>query len=76
MDGIEPESGKDTGLCDGFWVDLLPLGRLPGALAGSLFESCLGLWLVLGRHAWASGSTDPEKIPAFFEFAGTFFMQG
>ena len=43
--------------------DKYGLGRGCGHLA----------WLVLGRHAWASGSADPEKVPAFFDFAGTFF---
>ena len=40
---------------------LLPLGRLPGSLARGICQ------------AWVSGSTDPEKVPAFFEFVGTFF---
>ncbi len=25
---------------------------------------------------WASGSPDPEKVPAIFDFAGTFSIQG
>ena len=55
---------------------------------GGIRLGCLGLWLAcghldgawvfgsLGVHldsAWVSGSVYLEKVPAFFDFAGTFF---
>ena len=70
--------------CLGLWLAWRTFGRRLGlwlggfarlgSLAGFLFENCLGLWLAFClKTAWGSGSTDPEKVPAFFEFAGTFF---
>ena len=70
-------------------TQLLPLGRLPGSLAqllplgqlpGSLARGICQAWVSgsLGGHldgAWVSGSVYLEKVPAFFDFAGTFFMQ-
>lgn len=57
----------------GLW---LACGHLDSAWgSGSLADT----WTVPGSlargicQAWVSGSTDPEKVPAFFEFAGTFF---
>ena len=68
---------------------LRTLGQVPGSLArladiwtapGSLARlrtlgRCLGLWLACGHldGAWGSGSVYLEKVPAFFDFAGTFF---
>lgn len=69
-------------------AQLLPLGRLPGSLAvfclktawgsGSLARGICQAWVSgsLGGHldgAWVSGSVYLEKVPAFFDFAGTFF---
>ena len=53
---------------------LLPLGRLPGSLARGICQA----WVSgsLGGHldgAWVSVSVYLEKVPAFFDFAGTFF---
>ena len=45
----------------GVLAQLLPLGRLPGSLARGICQ------------AWVSGSVYLEKVPAFFDFAGTFF---
>ena len=65
MQDTGPGNGKNAGWCEagmpGVLAQLLPLGRLPGSLAREICQ------------AWVSGSTDPEKVPAFFEFAGTFF---
>ena len=58
----------------GVLAQLLPLGRLPGSLA-----HLADIWTAPGSlargiyQAWVSGSTDLEKVPAFFDFAGTFF---
>ena len=58
----------------GVLAQLLPLGRLPGSLAQLLPLGQLPGSLARGIcQAWVSGSTDPKKVPAFFEFAGTFF---
>ena len=71
----------------GVLAQLLPLGRLPGSLAqllplgqlpGSLARGICQAWVSgsLGGHldgAWVSGSVYLEKVPAFFDFAGTFF---
>ena len=58
----------------GVLAQLLPLGRLPGSLAQLLPLGRLPGSLARGIcQAWVSGSTDPKKVPAFFEFAGTFF---
>ena len=73
----------------GVLAQLLPLGRLPGSLArgicqawvsGSLGGHLDGAWVsgstaAAWSVAWGSGSTALEKVPAFFEFAGTFFAQ-
>ena len=65
MEDTGPGNGKNAGWCEagmpGVLAQLLPLGRLPGSLAREICQ------------AWVSGSTDPEKVPAFFDFAGTFF---
>lgn len=55
-------------------AQLLPLGQLPGSLARGICQA----WVSgsLGGHldgAWVSGSVYLEKVPAFFDFAGTFF---
>ena len=77
------------GRLPGSLAQLLPLGRLPGSLGlwlgGFARLGSLARLLPPGRlpgslargicQAWVSGSTDPEKVPAFFEFAGTFFTQ-
>ena len=55
---------------------LRTLGRRLGLwLAWRTFGRCLGLWLACGHldGAWVSGSVYLEKVPAFFDFAGTFF---
>lgn len=65
MEDTGPGNGKNAGWYEagmpGVLAQLLPLGRLPGSLAREIFQ------------AWVSGSTALEKVPAFFEFAGTFF---
>lgn len=56
----------------GFWLNCCLLAGCLGLWLGDL--PGLGLWLAFClKTAWGSGSTDPEKVPAFFEFAGTFF---
>ena len=60
----------------GLW---LACGHLDGAwVSGSLGGYLDGAWVSgsLGGHldgAWVSGSVYLEKVPAFFDFAGTFF---
>ena len=77
--------------CLGFWLNCcllagclglwLACGHLDGAWgSGSLGGHLDGAWGSgsLGGHldgAWGSGSVYLEKVPAFFEFAGTFFTQ-
>ena len=65
MQDTGPGNGKNAGWYESgiprILAQLLPLGRLPGSLARGICQ------------AWVSGSTDPEKVPAFFEFVGTFF---
>ena len=75
--------------CLGFWLNCCLLAGCLGLwLAWRTFGRRLGLWLAcrhldgawvsgsLGGHldgAWVSGSVYLEKVPAFFDFAGTFF---
>lgn len=75
--------------CLGFWLDCCLLASCLGLwlncclLTGCLglwldccrLVGCLGLWLACGYldGAWGSGSVYLEKVPAFFDFAGTFF---
>ena len=65
MQDTGPGNGKNAGWYEagmpGVLAQLLPLGRLPGSLVRGICQ------------VWVSGSTDPEKVPAFFDFAGTFF---
>ena len=65
MQDTGPGNGKNARWYEagmpGVLAQLLPLGQLPGSLARGICQ------------AWVSGSTDPEKVPAFFDFAGTFF---
>ena len=65
MQDTGPGNGKNAGWCEaempGSLAQLLPLGRLPGSLARGICQ------------AWVSGSVYLEKVPAFFDFAGTFF---
>ena len=78
MEDTGPGNGKNAGWYEagmpGVLARLLPLGRLPGSLAQLLPLGRLPGSLARGIcQAWVSGSTDPEKVPAFFEFVGTFF---
>ena len=64
--------------CLGLWLAWRTFGRRLGLwLAWRTFRRRLGLWLGCGHldGAWVSGSVYLEKVPAFFEFAGTFFAQ-
>ena len=65
MQDTGPGNGKNAGWYEagmpGVLTQLLPLGRLPGSLARGICQ------------AWVSVSTDLEKVPVFFDFAGTFF---
>ena len=65
MQDTGPGNGKNARWYEagmpGVLAQLLPLGRLPGSLVRGICQ------------VWVSGSTDPEKVPAFFEFAETFF---
>lgn len=78
MQDTGPGNGKNAGWYEagmpGVLAQLLPLGRLPGSLARGICQA----WVSgsLGGHldgAWVSGSVYLEKVPAFFDFAGTFF---
>ena len=80
MEDTGPGNGKNAGWYEagmpGVLAQLLPLGRLPGSLARGICQA----WVSgsLGGHldgAWVSVSVYLEKVPAFFDFAGTFFMQ-
>ena len=88
MQDTGPGNGKNAGWYEagmpGVLAQLLPLGRLPGSMArgfarlGSLARGICQAWVSgsLGGHldgAWVSGSVYLEKVPAFFDFAGTFF---
>ena len=70
--------------CLGFWLNCCLLASCLGlwlggfARLGSLARGICQAWVSgsLGGHldgAWVSGSVYLEKVPAFFEFAGTFF---
>ena len=78
MQDTGPGNGKNAGWYEagmpGVLAQLLPLGRLPGSLAREICQA----WVSgsLGGHldgAWVSVSVYLEKVPAFFDFAGTFF---
>ena len=65
MEDTGPGNGKNAGWCE-TWA------------FGSVADTWTGVWGSgsLGGHldsAWVSGSVYLEKVPAFFEFAGTFF---
>ena len=71
--------GQRLGLWLGGFARLESLAR-GFARLGSLARLA-DIWTAPGSlargicQAWVSGSTDPKKVPAFFEFAGTFFTQ-
>ena len=78
MQDTGPGNGKNARWYEagmpGVLAQLLSLGRLPGSLARGICQA----WVSgsLGGHldgAWVSGSVYLEKVPAFFDFAGTFF---
>ena len=75
MQDTGPGNGKNAGWYEagmpGVLAQLLPLGRLPGSLARGFAR--LGSLARGICQAWVSGSVYLEKVPAFFEFAGTFF---
>ena len=65
------------GRLPGSLARLANIWTAPGAL-GSVGGHLDGAWVSgsLGGHldgAWGSGSVYLEKVPAFFDFAGTFF---
>lgn len=66
----------NTWTAPGSLVRLADIWTAPGALARlRTLGRRLGLWLDCGHldGAWVSGSVYLEKVPAFFDFAGTFF---
>ena len=78
MQDTGPGNGKNAGWCEagmpGVLAQLLPLGRLPGSLARGICQAWVsGSTAAAWSVAWVSSSTALEKVPAFFDFAGTFF---
>lgn len=65
MQDTGPGNGKNVGWCE-TWAfgSVADAWTVPGALA-----RLADIW----TGAWGSGSVYLEKVPAFFEFAGTFF---
>lgn len=65
---------QTLGQAPGSLAQLLPLGRLPGSLArGFARLGSLARLANTWAGTWVSVSVYLEKVPAFFEFAGTFF---
>ena len=78
MQDTGPGNGKNARWYEagmpGVLAQLLPLGRLPRSLAREICQAWVsGSTAAAWSIAWVSGSTALEKVPAFFEFAGTFF---
>ena len=78
MQDTGPGNGKNAGWYEagmpGVLAQLLPLGRLPGSLArGFARLGSLARLADTWTGAWGSGSVYLEKVPAFFDFPGTFF---
>lgn len=78
MQDTGPGNGKNAGWYEAgmprVLAQLLPLGRLPGALArGFARLGSLARLADTWTGAWGSGSVYLEKVPAFFDFPGTFF---